>query len=185
MNIQELAQRLGISVVAVRMRGYRVGVVYGDDVPDLIAVDMINRSRKDCPQCGARHSRKRFCSDACRAEYGKAGRALRGRMHPLASVHIAGIKGEDRRVRFSDSDKEEIRYKHKQGASICSLAKDYEVHKRAIQFVIYPERYEHAKMLARKRRADGRYKPTSEQQRVLMADHRAHKRALLKQKGIL
>lgn len=185
MNIKELAQKLGITVGAVRMRGYRFGIVYGKDVPELVAADMLNSAEKDCKNCGKRHTRVRFCSDICRTDYGKMGRALRARMHPLASVHIAGIKGEDRRVRLSEEEKEEIRYKHKNGASIHSLAKEYEVNKRLVQFTIYPERYEHAKMLARKRRADGRYKPTKDGWRATQANHRKHKRALLEKKGIL
>lgn len=185
MNIKELAQKLGISVGSIRMRGYRNGTIYGQDIPDLIAADMLNKATKDCPQCMIRHSRPRFCSDTCRVVYGKKGRALRGRLHPMASEHIAGIKGEDRRIRLSEQDKEEMRYRHKNGESIHSLSKEYDVNKRSVQFVIYPERYEHAKMLARKRRAEGRYKPTKEQQRIMMAEHRAHKRAVLERKGKL
>lgn len=181
MTIQELATTLGILPASARMACSRKGIVIRDNsIDDLIATALIHSVTKDCPQCNKRHSRKRFCSDECRNLYGRKGRLLRGRMHPMNSVHISGIKGQDRRIRLSDEDKEEIRYKHKNGQSITSLAKDYGVNKRAVQFVIYPERYEHAKMLARKRRSDGRYKTTKEQHRAMMADHRRHKREVLK-----
>ena len=193
MTIQKLAQLLGITPGAIRQKAYRGQITIADgQVDDLTAQALIHAQQaRTCrnPQCRVTftrtHSHQEYCTQACRLRHSNETKKTRGRLHPLNSVHIAGVKGQDRRVRLSESDKEEIRYRHKNGQSITSLAKDYDVNKRAIQFTIFPERYEHAKLLAKIRRSDGRYKPTKEEQRILMADHRAHKRKLLQDKGIL
>lgn len=186
MNIQYIATVLGIKTASVRMKCSRNNIRIVDcEIEDIVGADMINKHTKVCPQCLNTHTRIRFCSDVCRTRYGNIGKSIRSKFHPLNSVKISGIKGEDRRIRFSNEDREDVRYKHKCGASINSLAKEYCVNKRAIQFIIFPERYEHAKLLAKKRRDDGRYKRSKEDVRISMADHRKHKRSLLINKGIL
>ncbi len=61
----------------------------------------------------------------------------------------------DRRVKLSEEDKEQIRYLHKQGTPLRQIARQY-AHKctrRAIQFMLFPERYAVQKANAKKRRA--------------------------------
>ena len=51
-------------------------------------------------------------------------------------------KDKDRRVKLSQEDKEEIRYRYLEigGVSQRELAREYGVSKRLIQFCIYPEK---------------------------------------------
>lgn len=55
------------------------------------------------------------------------------------NAKIAGTKF-DKRVKLSPEQKEEIAYKHKKGASKRSLAVEYGVSRRLIQFVTEPEK---------------------------------------------
>lgn len=86
----------------------------------------------------------------------------------------------DRRIRVQKSEYEIIKSKYKDGQSIHSLARDYAVNKRLIQFILFPERLEHHKMLQKKRRLDGRYKPSKEKWALTMREHRAYKKSVLK-----
>jgi len=186
MDIRELAQKLGVTVEAIKMRGKRAGTPFSSEVPDLVAAHMIYLAHAPCVQCGRKTTtRSRYCSEACKREYDLPRRRIRNALHPLQSVHIAGIKGEDLRVRLSNEEKEEIRYRHKNGMSIHSLCKEYGVSRRLVQFTLFPERYEHAKMLARKRKAEGKYVPTRDENRKIKAEHRKHKRYVLQKKGMI
>lgn len=155
------------------------------EVDDLVAQDLIYARGAPCLSCGKTfaHSNgnQKYCSAECKKNHNNKIKKMYGRMHPLRSVKISGIKGQDLRIRLSDEDREEIRYRHKSGGvSIRELAETYGVNRRLIQFVIYPERYKHAKMLAKIRRSDGRYKKTSEELRIQQAKHRAHKKEIIK-----
>ncbi len=52
---------------------------------------------------------------------------------------------DDKRIKLSKEDKEEIRYQYFEvgGTSLRKLAKEYEVTKGAITYALYPERREH------------------------------------------
>lgn len=64
----------------------------------------------------------------------------------------------DRRVKLSDEQKVEIKELHKSGlVSINGLARQFNVSKRTIQFILFPERAEKAKQSFKERRKDGRY----------------------------
>lgn len=54
----------------------------------------------------------------------------------------------DRRVHLSDEDKQIIRTRYKQGEAIRAIARDYEgqASRRLVQFVIFPERLEGARV---------------------------------------
>lgn len=84
----------------------------------------------------------------------------------------------DKRVKLSSKDKEDIKKEHDTGSiSINALARKYGVSKRLIQFTLFPERKEKAKEQFAERQKDGRYY-SKEKQRVYMKDHRLHKKDL-------
>jgi hypothetical protein len=87
-------------------------------------------------------------------------------------------KEKDRRRKLTDEQREEIKKKHESGQGIRALAREYSVDKRLIQFILFPERYEKAKKDFKERRKDGRYKPSKEERRETMRDHRAYKKKL-------
>ena len=57
----------------------------------------------------------------------------------------------DKRKKLTDHDKQMIKYFYEQGHSIGSLARRYNVNKRTIQFLLFPERLEHNKELRKQR----------------------------------
>lgn len=190
MTIQELAKQLGISVGAVRMRSYRGALtITNGEIDDLVAYDIIrDNNNRGCFVCDKQFrpvGHQKYCSVKCKEARWNPLRRIHERMHPLQSEKIAGKKGEDKRVKLSDADKEEIRYRRKQGESMRELARAFNVDRRLIQFTVYPERYAHARELFKARRKDGRYKESKEKHREDMAKHRAHKREVLEEKGIL
>ena len=64
----------------------------------------------------------------------------------------------DKRVKLLPQDKETIKQEYETGLySINGLAKKWNVSKRTIQFILFPERLEKAKRQYKERRKDGRY----------------------------
>lgn len=57
----------------------------------------------------------------------------------------------DKRKKLTEDDKKMIKYFYEQGQSINSLARRYNVNKRTVQFLLFPERLEHNKELRRQR----------------------------------
>lgn len=57
----------------------------------------------------------------------------------------------DKRVKLSPDDKVMIKKLYDEGWGIRELSRRYEVNKRSIQFILFPERLEHNKELRRKR----------------------------------
>lgn len=57
----------------------------------------------------------------------------------------------DRRVKLSQDDKKLIRQLYDEGWAINAIARYFEVNKRGIQFILFPERLEHNKYLRRQR----------------------------------
>lgn len=55
------------------------------------------------------------------------------------SEHIKLVGLQDRRRKLTDEQKEEIREKHKQGKSLNTLAKEYNVSKKLILITVNPE----------------------------------------------
>ena len=94
-------------------------------------------------------------------------------------------KEHDGRRKLNEEQKEHIRSLYKKGMGIRAIARKYEgiCSRRLIQFVIFPERREHAKKLLAERRKDGRYKPTKEEWRKTMKKHRAKLRLLEENKN--
>lgn len=83
----------------------------------------------------------------------------------------------DRRVTLTDTEREEIRNIYPK-FSQRELAKQYQVSRRLIQFILSPERYEKAREQFRNRRMDGRYKESKEKRAKDMRDHRRYKAKL-------
>lgn len=84
-------------------------------------------------------------------------------------------KSEDLRVRLSPEDKEDIRQMHSEGQSIRGLARLYGVHRRSIQFTVFPERLERNYQLRLERGGSTIYY-RREKHTAAMRKHRRHKR---------
>lgn len=64
---------------------------------------------------------------------------------------------DDRRRKIPSYEHETIKDLHKDGMSIRAIARKYNVDKRLIQFILFPERLEVARKGYKERRKDGRY----------------------------
>lgn len=84
-------------------------------------------------------------------------------------------------AKYTDEDFEQVRYLHKNGTSIHTIAKELEMSRRTIQFVLYPERKELAKKQLAERQKDGRYRYSTEKQTAMVREVRQRKRAILDQ----
>jgi len=90
----------------------------------------------------------------------------------------------DKRVKLLPQDKETIKQEYETGLySINGLAKKWNVSKRTIQFILFPERLEKVKEQYKERRKDGRYYD-KEKHTEHVRIHRNHKNALYKQNKI-
>lgn len=90
----------------------------------------------------------------------------------------------DKRVKLTDEDRNSIRAEYETGTiSINGLSRKYNVNKRLIQFILFPERQERAKQLFAERQKDGRYYD-KEKHRKSIKKHRDHKKELYG-KGLL
>jgi hypothetical protein len=96
---------------------------------------------------------------------------------PLDKIAINNEK-LDKRYKLTELDKENIVAEYKSGLiSITSLGKKYNVSKRTIQFVLFPERKEKVAEQFKERRKDGRYYD-KEKHNNYMRTHRNHKKNL-------
>lgn len=79
--------------------------------------------------------------------------------HMFESKKIRLPRELDRRVKLSEADKDKIRNLYREGVKIRAIARAFEgkCTRRAIQFVLFPERLETVKRQFRERRKDGRY----------------------------
>lgn len=90
----------------------------------------------------------------------------------------------DKRVKLTDENKQQIKDEYITGTiSINGLARKWDVSKRTIQFILFPERAEHAKKLYAERRKDGRYYDKDKHTKAVR-EHRDHKKKLF-EKGLL
>lgn len=98
---------------------------------------------------------------------------------PYKSEKIKLSKEQDRRVKLTDEQKEEIRIKYKTGLySQRKLATEYNVSRRLITFILDEEKAERAKEQFKERRVDGRYKPDKEKWARTIREHRRYKQEL-------
>jgi len=77
--------------------------------------------------------------------------------YKIDTMHIKLPRQLDRRVKLSEEDKEEIKNLFNSWESIKFIATEYNVSRRTIQFIIYPERLIKCKAQYKERRLDWRY----------------------------
>lgn len=98
---------------------------------------------------------------------------------PYKSEKMKLSKSQDRRIKLTDEQREEIRQKYSTGLySQRALAREYNVSRRLITYIIDDEKYQRSKEQLKERRADGRYKPTKEEWAKTMREHRQYKQRL-------
>lgn len=84
----------------------------------------------------------------------------------------------DKRVKLTDEDRESIRREYECGnISINALGRKYNVNKRLIQFILFPERAEKSKKDFAERQKDGRYYD-KDKHRESIKKHRHYKKSL-------
>lgn len=100
---------------------------------------------------------------------------------PYKSEKIKLSREQDRRVKLSEEQKEEIKRKFASGIySQRALSREYNVSRRLISFILFPEKAELAKEQFKKRQKDGRYKQSKEQWAATIREHRRYKQELYK-----
>ena len=88
-------------------------------------------------------------------------------------------KEQDRRIKLTDGQREEIRNKYATGFySQRTLATEYHVSRRLITFILDEEKAKKAAEQLKERRSDGRYKPTKEEWAATIREHRQYKQKL-------
>ncbi len=98
---------------------------------------------------------------------------------PYKSEKIKLSKSQDRRIKLSDEQREEIKKKFEYGTySQRALAEEYGVSRRLISFILFPEKAELAAQQLKERKADGRYKPSKEKWAATVREHRQYKQML-------
>lgn len=74
---------------------------------------------------------------------------------PYKSERIKLSREQDRRVKLSDEQKDEIRHKYELGIfSQRALAREYNVSRRLISFILFPEKAEVAAQQLKERKAE-------------------------------
>ena len=92
--------------------------------------------------------------------------------------HLRKSKKDDKRIKLTEEDKEEIRKIYKEGIlSQRNLAEMFNVSRRSIQFILSPEKLEQNYKQRLQRGKDGRYYD-KEKQKEYMRKYRHEKKAL-------
>jgi len=86
----------------------------------------------------------------------------------------------DRRVKYTEEDKQEVRDMHKQGMAQRAIARKTGISRRYISFILSPEKSKLCKEQFKERRKDGRYYPSKEEWAKTMREHRKYKYLILK-----
>lgn len=92
---------------------------------------------------------------------------------------IPRAKGLDRRIKLTDADRAAIIEKHGAGASINGLAREYNVNKRLVQFILFPERHQ-KNLRARQERGGSKIYYNKDKIAETMRVHRRWKQKLYK-----
>ena len=101
---------------------------------------------------------------------------------PYKSESIKLPKQYDRRIKLTDVQRDEIKEKYTSGVySQRALAREYNVSRRLISFIVDPEKYEISKEQFKERRKDGRYNPDKELHNKIQKEHRRYKQGLYKE----
>jgi hypothetical protein len=80
-------------------------------------------------------------------------------------------RSHDRRVKYTEEQKKEIKAMHKNGVSQRAIARKTGISRRYISFVLFPNRLEKCKEQYKERRLDGRYYD-KERHRLAIAETR-------------
>lgn len=98
---------------------------------------------------------------------------------PYKSEKIKLNEAQDRRKKLTDKQREEIRRKYSTGLySQRTLAKEYNVSRRLITFILDDEKQKRNAELLKERKLDGRYKPTKEEWAKTVREYRRYKQEL-------
>ena len=98
---------------------------------------------------------------------------------PYKSEKIKLSKEQDRRIKLTDEQRTEVREKYSTGLySQRTLAKEYNVSRRLITFVLDEDKQKRNAELLKERKSDGRYKPTKEEWAETIREHRRYKQEL-------
>lgn len=93
----------------------------------------------------------------------------------IDKLRIAGTSN-DRRVKLSETQRCEIRERYAAGdVSTYKLANEYGVSRRAIDFVLHPDRYERCSEQRKERGKDGRYAASSAERARIVKEHIRYK----------
>lgn len=92
--------------------------------------------------------------------------------------HIKIPPEKDRRIKLTKNDRAEIKSLHKNGMSIRKITLNFNVNRRLIQFILFPERLKHNKELRQLRGGSKQYynKKYNTQK---MKEHRQYKYKVL------
>lgn len=86
----------------------------------------------------------------------------------------------DRRIKLKDCQKKAIVKLYKESSvSQRKLARMFEVSRRLISFILFPERLDRAKQLLKERRKDGRYYDKDSHTKAIR-NHRQYKQKVMK-----
>ena len=91
---------------------------------------------------------------------------------------------KDKRRKIPDEEHAYIIKRHKDGEAIRAISRAYNVDKRLIQFIIYPERQITMYKARLKRRGSKQYY-NKDEWKLIMQKHRAYKKKLLGQNALL
>lgn len=98
---------------------------------------------------------------------------------PYKSEKIKLTETQDRRKKLTDKQREEIKDKYATGLySQRTLAKEYNVSRRLITFILDDEKQKRNAELLKERKLDGRYKPTKEEWAKTVREYRRYKQEL-------
>lgn len=98
---------------------------------------------------------------------------------PYRSEKIKLTREQDRRIKLTEEQREEIRSKYASGLySQRKLAAEYNVSRRLITFVLDDNKYQRAREQFKERKADGRYKQSKEEWAAVQREHRRYKQSL-------
>lgn len=99
--------------------------------------------------------------------------------HKKEILNIKLSRELDRRVKYTEEDKNHVKKLHSDGHSQRAIARQTGISRRYISFILYPERLVKVKEQYKQRRLDGRYY-IKEKHREAISNLRKYKRQLLK-----
>ena len=84
----------------------------------------------------------------------------------------------DRRCKYSDAQKQEVKDMYKAGMAQRAIARKTGISRRMVSFILFPERLKLCNQQYKERRKDGRYY-NKDAWRETMREHRQYKRKIL------